>query len=240
MLALKTCGLSLKALRCTTESCQTFDFFARRCFPQDRNEVTFNIPKLNPTIGPVWKHLVTAMKTRRVAVIEGVAEFFTDVSTLFDGRLLSRRFSDEAWPILETLLRQGHSQPTRWKYVAHKGSFAFLPQSAEGLSTHSKHRGQLAVLLCLKTIGENVASRSCLETKLSEIIEAVFPLLFEGAMASAAMEALKSLALVDADLVWSVLMESKKEGVFVRRLFEYLETCDVAWHAKVRERFLQI
>ena len=244
LMAFEVCTVGIKTLKCTTQCCRLYEDRLMPAFPKSHPEVsvaTVDIPQLSVVISPVWKSLMVAMKRRPVAVVEGVLRFFADVASVFDGRMLSRRFADEAWPLLKTLLHRGHAQPPVQRILPHGGRFAIVQEAECETAPLSKICSQMAAFQCLERIGQDTTARFCLKSKFAEIVTLLFSFLSSShasEIQQKASETLKAVSLVDADYVWAVLMEQPPEIPYWQELWLFLEKAEIAWHQRLRETVL--
>ena len=244
LMAFEVCTVGIKTLKCTTECCRFYEEHLMPAFPKSHPEAsvaTVDVPQLSAVISPLWKSLMVAMKRRPVAMVEGVLKFFGDMASVFDGRLLSRRFTDEAWPLLKTLLDQGHAQPAVQRILPHGGTFSIVQEAACETAPLSKICSQMAALQCLERIGQDATARSCLKSKFSEIVPLLFSFLSSNhasEIQQKASETLKAISQVDADYVWAVLIEQPREIPYWQELWSFLDSAEIAWHQRLRETVL--
>lgn len=243
-MSFEACLKSLRVLQLSTSAddlCKTLVSGYLSPESIESMKVVPEVPKMHPTIGPIWRSLVEALKNASIPIIEEALEFLAEIVVLFEGRTLSRRFKDEAWPLLKKLLAQGviHQPP---KTLFSQGSrFLTLASRNPDLedSINAKLRCQKAVLSCLEVIGLQESARSCLKMILREILQTVVLLLDKcdiQEIQGSVYGAIKGLALVDADLVWWKLKElkSNEQSEDFESLFVFVENSQVAWHEKIQ------
>lgn len=243
-MSFEACLKSLRVLQLSTsvdDFCKTLVSGYLSPESIDSMKVVPEVPKLHPTIGPIWRSLIEALKNPSIPIIEKALEFLGEIVVLFEGRTLSRRFKDEAWPLLKKLLTQGviHQPPN--KLVPQGSRFLALASRNPDLedSINAKLRCQKAVLTCLEVIGLQKSARNCLRTILREILQIVVTLLEKSNLheiQESVYGALKGLALVDADLVWWKLrgLNSNEQSEDIESLLVFVENSQVAWHAKIQ------
>ena len=160
---------------------------------------------LLPSIHLLWSPLMGALRDWRVAVVENALSVITHLAKL-SGSFISRRFAQDAWPILLRLLKEGPSQQR------------IIAPGQDDLSTPAVvQRAQRAVLACLREMaaGDNASSGSSTTAAAAVVVPLAASALFavaevmgEGhppAVREDATAAFIALAGLDPDAAWALL-----------------------------------
>ncbi len=142
--SIKTCSEALEALKYASKG---VEICAKRIDPviMPPNGIIGPTPDPTtaaflPSVHLLWSPLMGALSDWRVAVVESVLLMLSHISQLA-GSFLTRRFSEEAWPIMAKLLKEGPSQK---RIIA--------PGQDDLSSPAVLQRAQHAVLACVRSM----------------------------------------------------------------------------------------
>ncbi|KAG7670538.1 hypothetical protein Ndes2526B_g00298 [Nannochloris sp. 'desiccata'] len=151
-----------------------------------------------PSVHLLWSPLMGALGDWRVAVVESVLSMLSHVSQLA-GSFLTRRFSEEAWPVMQRLLKKG---PCQKRIIA--------PGQDDLSSPAVVQRAQRAVLACLRTMATGGQGP---EAILSPVAGAALVLTADlmgekhpAVIREHATNAFVALSGVDPDAAWGLLV----------------------------------
>ena len=151
-----------------------------------------------PSVHLFWSPLMGALRDWRVAVVESVLLMLSHVSQLA-GSFLTRRFSEEAWPVMQRLLLEG---PCQKKIIA--------PGQDDISSPAVIQRAQRAVLACLRTMATGgQGPEAILSPVAGEALAVTANLMGEkypAVIREHATTAFVALSGIDPDAAWGLLV----------------------------------
>jgi len=208
--AINVCMSALQALKSATE---IIELEEEKIEPFVKKQVDLHppepdVPRLLPSVHLFWAPLIGALKDWRVALIEAAAPSLATLAHL-SGSFLTKRFAQEAWPIMLSLLRHGPSG--RSSSSSHsQSSPLLLPGDDVSEAPALTQRARLAVLDCLKSIALNTNSSVILThyNVAPAALSAVGELLKDDEppnIKEAATTTFMALAEIDGDAAWALL-----------------------------------
>lgn len=210
--AVTVCMSALQALKSATE---IIELEEEKIEPFVKKQVDLqppepDVPRLLPSVHLFWAPLVGALKDWRVALVEAAAPSLAILAHL-SGSFLTKRFAQEAWPILLSLLQHGPSGRTSSSSSYNSSSSPLLvPGDDVSEAPALTQRARLAVLDCLKSIALNPTSSVILThyNVAPAALSAVGELLEDDeppSIKEAATNTFMALAEVDGDAAWALL-----------------------------------
>jgi len=151
-----------------------------------------------PSVHLLWSPLMGALSDWRVAVVESVLSMLSHISQLA-GSFLARRFSEEAWPVMQRLLQEG---PSQRRIIA--------PGQDDLSSPVVVQRAQRAVLACLRTMATGGQGPEAILSPVAGVaVVAVADLMGEkhpAVIREHATTAFVALSGIDPDAAWGLLV----------------------------------
>jgi TELO2-interacting protein 1 len=151
-----------------------------------------------PSVHLLWSPLMGALSDWRVAVVESALSMLNHVSYLA-GSFLTRRFSEEAWPKMQRLLKEG---PSQRRIIA--------PGQDDLSSPAVVQRAQRAVLACVRDIATGGEGSEAIITPVAgAVLVAAADLMGEkhpAVIREHATNAFVAISGVDPDAAWGLLV----------------------------------
>ncbi|KAK9867939.1 hypothetical protein WJX84_006608 [Apatococcus fuscideae] len=168
-------------------------------------------PKLLPSVHIFWAPLMAALQDKRAAVAEQALHSLADMTQTAGGDFLARRFSTEAWPLMQAYLQ--HPQKTLTRQArpqsggqARRASGPFGDQ--EGLAPAAVQKLHHAVLACIAAILGHTRAANALRSLTQEIAQAAVTCLSSqdtSIVQAAAAKVLEDAGRIDKAIVGRVL-----------------------------------
>jgi len=218
LLAIEVASVCLEALHDSNAALQVGEEMVEASGGRDERErlkaPKQESPALLPAVHALWPALMGALRKGRLAVVEAALALLSKVAVVSGGQFIARRFSTDAWPLLQQMLETGESAGQRSsREMAWQGGHGASDASAGEQPAAVSARLRCAVLSGLERMSGcregRAALRLCALPACREIARWL-----RGddkpehqAVTAAALLALEGLAALDADTVWLMVVE---------------------------------
>lgn len=216
MLACDVCEGAVKALANTTQATEIDTQLSEEVAKQPGLGIRPTLPecpKVLPLVHLLWRPLLQVLREdSRTPLVERCLLLLAELTRVSGGLFLSRRYQEEAWPVLVQRMRHGAptiSQGLRRQQYLEVGS----PIEADrqlALPSSAVARTRVAVLESLVQTARGPASRQAIKGMVWTISVAVVPFLgsqWSSQERSTTQQLVLLLAEVDADAVWLLLYD---------------------------------
>ncbi|KAK9861028.1 hypothetical protein WJX84_011670 [Apatococcus fuscideae] len=171
-------------------------------------------PKLLPSVHLFWAPLMAALQDKRAAVVERAMHALTDMAQTAGGDFLARRFTKEAWPLMQAHLQDPPKALTRHSRLGSAGqttraSGPFGDQ--EGLAPAAVQKLRHTALTCIAAILGHPTAASALQSLAKELAEAAIACLNNHntpPVHSAAAEVIKTSGQFEKTAVTDLLIQA--------------------------------